>query len=158
MKTEERWSSRRSAKRPGKGGERMRVDEEAGRRAILNFSHTFGHAIERCQGYGDWLHGEAVGYGMLMALDFSLSLGLIDNAQRQRGAELIQAVGLPCSAPPELKGAEQMLELMAHDKKVVRGQLRLVLLRKLGKAFVSSDFPIEQLRESIQHSLGRQGI
>ena len=108
-------------------------EREMGRRAILNYGHTFGHAIEHCQGYGEWLHGEAVAAGMVMAAELS---GL-DAADVDRLRKLIEAAGLP-SAPPAL-GAEAMLGAMSMDKKVLKKKVRFVLLKELGDAFVSSD-------------------
>ncbi len=109
-------------------------EREAGRRAILNFGHTFGHAIERCQGYGDWLHGEAVAAGMVMAAELS---GL-PSADVDRLRALIQAAGLPVASPAI--GEDAMREAMGMDKKVRSGQLRFVLLASLGEAVVSSDY------------------
>jgi 3-dehydroquinate synthase len=109
-------------------------EREAGRRAILNFGHTFGHAIENCLGYGEWLHGEAVAAGMVMAAELS-KLG-DDEAGRLR--DLIARAGLP-TAPPAL-GAARFLEAMSRDKKVQKKQLRFVLLRQLGAAVVTSEY------------------
>ena len=109
-------------------------EREAGRRAILNFGHTFGHAIEHCVGYGEWLHGEAVAAGMLMAA----KLSGIDAQSVKRLQELIARAGLPV-APPSV-GSKQLHAAMGMDKKVQRKQLRFVLLNKLGDAHVSSEF------------------
>jgi 3-dehydroquinate synthase len=109
-------------------------EREAGRRAILNYGHTFGHAIENCLGYGEWLHGEAVAAGMLMAAELS---GL-DIEERTRLQNLLEAAGLP--AVPPAAGAGNMRDAMAMDKKVAAKQLRFVLLRTLGDAFVTSDY------------------
>ena len=109
-------------------------EREAGRRAILNFGHTFGHAIERCQGYGDWLHGEAVAAGMVMAAELS---GL-PSADVDRLRALIQSAGLPVASPDI--GEAAMREAMGMDKKVRSGQLRFVLLDSLGEAVVSSEY------------------
>ena len=109
-------------------------EREAGRRAILNFGHTFGHAIENCMGYGEWLHGEAVAAGMLMAAELS---GLPD-ADRQRLQRLVEAAGLP-TAPPRA-GADKLRSAMQLDKKVEAGSLRFVVLESLGNAFVTSDY------------------
>ncbi|MDJ0916315.1 MAG: 3-dehydroquinate synthase [Woeseiaceae bacterium] len=109
-------------------------EREAGRRAILNFGHTFGHAIERCQGYGDWLHGEAVAAGMVMAAELSgLPSGDVDRLRT-----LIETAGLPVASPDI--GEEAMRDAMGMDKKVRSGQLRFVLLESLGHAVVSSDY------------------
>lgn len=119
-------------------------EREGGVRAILNLGHTFGHAIETHQGYGSWLHGEAVGAGMVMALDLSARLGWIDVQQFERGRRIIAAAGLPV-APPESMTVDDFRRLMAVDKKVLDGQLRLVLLRSLGEAIVTADFDTEAL-------------
>jgi shikimate kinase/3-dehydroquinate synthase len=115
----------------------VRQDErEGGLRAILNFGHTFGHAIESGMGYGQWLHGEAVGCGMVMAADLSQRLGLIDAASRDRVAALVQAAGLPHRAPD--LGAARWLELMQVDKKNEGGQIRFILLKPLGAPLITT--------------------
>lgn len=114
-------------------------EREGGIRAILNLGHTFGHAIEAHQGYGNWLHGEAVGAGMVMALELSEALGWLSSADRLRGVELIAAAGLPVAPPPGML-ADDFRKLMAVDKKVLDGQLRLVLLQQMGQAVVTADF------------------
>ena len=116
-------------------------EREGGRRAILNFGHTFGHAIEHCQGYGDWLHGEAVAVGMTMAAELS---GL-EATDLDRLRKLIEAAGLP-AAPPAV-GAQAMLGAMGMDKKVVQKKLRFVLLSALGEAFVSTDYDESRLQQ-----------
>jgi 3-dehydroquinate synthase len=109
----------------------VRQDErEGGLRAILNFGHTFGHAIEAGLGYGEWLHGEAVGCGMVMAADLSQRLGFIDAKTSMRIADLVRAAGFPVTAPD--LGAERWLELMQVDKKNEGGQIKFILLRPLG--------------------------
>jgi len=114
-------------------------EREGGRRAILNFGHTFGHAIERCQGYGEWLHGEAVAAGMVMAAELSAG----DTALAVRIGELLERAGLP-TRPPAIPPAK-LLAAMGLDKKVQRKQLRFVLLRGLGEAFVTSDYDTARL-------------
>ncbi|MEE4162597.1 MAG: 3-dehydroquinate synthase [Woeseiaceae bacterium] len=114
-------------------------EREAGRRAILNFGHTFGHAIERCQGYGAWLHGEAVAAGMIMAARLS-GLPSVDVA---RLGDLLRRAGLPVE-PPAIP-AEDMLAAMGHDKKVTGRRLRFILLDALGSARVTSDYDAERL-------------
>lgn len=111
-------------------------EREGGLRAILNLGHTFGHAIETAQGYGEWLHGEAVSAGMVLALRLSAELGYIDALEIQVLEKLLGDLDLPVSAPGDM-AASQFLELMARDKKVIEGRLRLVLLRAIGDAFVT---------------------
>jgi 3-dehydroquinate synthase len=122
-------------------------ERESGRRAILNFGHTFGHAIEALTGYQQYLHGEAVAIGMVQAADLSARLGLLswDDARRVRA--LLARFDLPV-VPPELD-ARAMLDAMGMDKKVVDGTLRLILARKLGEAFVSSDVPQDALMATL---------
>ena len=114
-------------------------EREMGRRAILNFGHTFGHAIEHCQGYGEWLHGEAVAAGMIMAA----TLSDIGNDEVARLVDLVRRAGLPVTPPPI--GTEAMLNAMGMDKKVMKKQLRFVLLNELGDASIRSDVDTEQL-------------
>ncbi len=109
-------------------------ERESGLRAILNFGHTFGHAIETGLGYGEWLHGEAVGCGMVMAAELSARLGMIDAAYAQRLAALIERAGLPVCGPA--LGVDRYLELMRHDKKAQAGELRFVLIEQPGRAGV----------------------
>jgi 3-dehydroquinate synthase len=109
-------------------------ERESGVRAILNFGHTFGHAIEAGLGYGEWLHGEAVGCGMVMALRLSLKLGLVDAAFVQRVTDLIARAGLPTVGPA--LGAERYLELMRVDKKAEAGEIRFVVIEGPGQAAV----------------------
>lgn len=118
-------------------------EREAGRRAILNFGHTFGHAIERCQGYGDWLHGEAVAAGMLMAAELSD----IPSADRARLRTLIGRAGLPVG-PPAI-GADRMFEAMGLDKKVVAKKLRFVVLDRLGSARVTENYDAKRLDKAL---------
>jgi 3-dehydroquinate synthase len=122
-------------------------ERELGLRAILNFGHTFGHAIEAATAYERYLHGEAVGLGMLMASDLSHRLGLIDAAAKDRVYALVRRAGLPSEAPQI--GAERALELMRMDKKVLSGTLRLVLLEKLGRGVVISKYSPDALRATL---------
>jgi len=124
-------------------------EREHGLRAILNLGHTFGHAIENALGYGEWLHGEAVAAGMVMASEMSHRLGWISVHDHQRTINLIESGGLPIKAPTI--GATKALALMGMDKKVLSGQLRLVLLKKLGQAVVTSDYPAEILQATLKH-------
>ena len=129
--------------------EMVAADErETGRRALLNLGHTFGHAIEAGAGYGQWLHGEAVAAGTAMAADLSVRQGWLDSAERARIESLLGKFALPVRAPAELS-PEQMLELMGRDKKVLRGNLRLVLLRAIGEAIVSADFSTGLLGQTL---------
>ncbi len=109
-------------------------ERESGRRAILNFGHTFGHAIEAGLGYGHWLHGEAVGCGMLMASELSARLGLMPAAFVERMYRLIERAGLPVRAPA--LGTERYLALMGLDKKAEAGEIRFVVIEALGRAGV----------------------
>ena len=123
-------------------------EREAGQRALLNLGHTFGHAIETGMGYGNWLHGEAVGAGMCMAARMSMQLGWLDAPSYSRIERLIEAAGLPIR-PPDSVSADQFLQLMAVDKKVLDGQLRLVLLRGIGQAVISAEFDPATLRQTL---------
>jgi len=115
----------------------VRQDErESGLRAALNFGHTFGHAIEAGLGYGTWLHGEAVGCGMVMAADLSIRLGFIDDSVKQRIICLIKAAGLPTIAPD--LGQTRWIELMQVDKKNEGGQITFILLKSLGTPLITS--------------------
>ena len=113
-------------------------ERERNVRAILNFGHTFGHAIEAATAYENYLHGEAVGLGMLMAASLSCRLGLIDAALVARLRDILLSAGLPTEAPRI--GAPQALALMQMDKKVLAGKVRLVLLERLGRAVVTDDY------------------
>lgn len=129
------------------------VDErESGNRALLNFGHTFGHAIENGMGYGNWLHGEAVATGMLMAAQLSAKQGWLDNPSLDRIRKLLVKAHLPVEPPGEL-GREHFLELMSVDKKVLDGGLRLVLLDAIGTAQVRSDFDPQLLDQTLNHTM-----
>jgi 3-dehydroquinate synthase len=123
-------------------------ERESGQRALLNLGHTFGHAIETGTGYGNWLHGEAVATGMLMAADLSARHGWLSLDAVRRTEKLLQQSNLPTNAPDEMDTA-RFLELMAVDKKVVDGGLRLVLLKAIGDAVLTSDFDTGKLRETL---------
>ncbi|KEF29738.1 3-dehydroquinate synthase [Marinobacter nitratireducens] len=123
-------------------------EREGGIRAILNLGHTFGHAIETFAGYGNWLHGEAVGAGMVMAADLSVREGMIAAEKLQQVRVLIGRAGLP-EAPPIGMGADDFLNLMAVDKKNVDGRLRLVLLKSLGNAIVTDKADPENLDKTL---------
>lgn len=123
-------------------------EHEHGDRALLNLGHTFGHAIESYLGYGEWLHGEAVAAGMVMAADLSQRLGWISTDDVNRVRCIMQQANLPtvCPAIP----VEQFMTLMAQDKKVLAGQLRLVLLKQLGQAVISREAEPEMVEQTIQ--------
>jgi 3-dehydroquinate synthase len=119
-------------------------ETEQGDRALLNLGHTFGHAIEAGLGYGTWLHGEAIAAGTVLAARLSARLGWLNELDVDRIVTLFTAAGLPIQGPP--LGADRYLELMSHDKKVVSGNARLVLLRTIGAGVVTSDAPIDDVR------------
>jgi len=123
-------------------------EREAGERALLNFGHTFGHAIEAGVGYGEWLHGEAVAAGMVMAARLSERLGLLARADVLRLRALVERACLPDEAPH--LGASRYLALMSHDKKVVAGSLRFILLRGIGDAFVADAVAEPDLRAVLE--------
>ncbi len=120
-------------------------ERESGERALLNLGHTFGHAIEAGLGFGTWLHGEAVAAGTVLAARLSERMGLLTATDVERIASLFVRAGLPIEAPS--LGQDRYLELMGHDKKVENGRLRLVLLKSLGNAFMTSDFDLRDLRK-----------
>ncbi|WP_235041424.1 3-dehydroquinate synthase [Vreelandella profundi] len=120
-------------------------ETEQGVRALLNLGHTFGHAIEAHQGYGNWLHGEAVGAGMAMAATLSQQLGWIDEAMLARSLAVIERAGLPLAAPANMS-SEDFLTRMRLDKKNIDAKLRLVLLNSLGDACVSDATPVPVLQ------------
>ena len=123
-------------------------ETEQGERATLNLGHTFGHAIETGMGYGVWLHGEAVAAGTVMAAELSQRLGLLSADAVGRIRRLLERAGLPVSGPA--LGVERYLELMQHDKKVLAGKLRLVLLDGLGKTVIRADAPPETVGAAIR--------
>ncbi|RQZ20455.1 3-dehydroquinate synthase [Burkholderia sp. Bp9017] len=122
-------------------------EKEAGARAVLNFGHTFGHAIETGVGYGVWLHGEAVGCGMVMAAQLSARLGLISDDFVRRLTATIKRAGLPVVGPK--LGADRYIELMRHDKKSERGEIRFVLIDGSGRAWMQSA-PDELVRSVVE--------
>ncbi|WP_343597019.1 3-dehydroquinate synthase [Acinetobacter sp.] len=122
-------------------------EKEQGERALLNLGHTFGHAIESFLGYGVWLHGEAVATGMVMAADLSYRMGWISAEDLARTKKIIQRAGLPIRCPQI--PLDDFLGFMAHDKKVLNGQLRLVLLKQLGQAVITRDFDVEKMQQAI---------
>ena len=123
-------------------------ERESGERALLNLGHTFGHAIETGMGYGEWLHGEAVAAGTLIAAELSCALGWIEAPTVARIERIFVRAGLPVIGPA--LGVDRYLELMSHDKKVQDGKLRLVLLQGIGKAVVSDVASAEQIAAAIE--------
>lgn len=119
-----------------------------GGRALLNLGHTFGHAIETGLGYGEWLHGEAVAAGTMMATELSRRLGWLSAADVARVRALLRRAGLPLTGPD--LGAARYLELMSHDKKVIAGSMRLILLRALGDAVTHAAAPREEIVAAIE--------
>jgi len=124
-----------------------RDERESGERALLNFGHTFGHAIESGLGYGTWLHGEAVAAGMVMAGELSTRLGLLDGSSAARLRRLIDRAGLPVLGPR--LGAERYAELMAVDKKARSGRNAFVVLERLGSAAIRADVPSEAVTATL---------
>ncbi|WP_179998859.1 3-dehydroquinate synthase [Acinetobacter sp. YH12239] len=122
-------------------------EKEQGERALLNLGHTFGHAIESYLGYGEWLHGEAVATGMVMAADLSYLMGWITEADLERTKIIIQRAKLPIKCPQI--PLDEFLAYMSHDKKVLNGQLRLVLLKSLGQAVITKEFDVELMKQAI---------
>jgi 3-dehydroquinate synthase len=122
-------------------------ERESGRRALLNFGHTFAHAIEAGAGYGSWLHGEAVAAGMVMAAELSVRAGLLPAPDAARVRRLVQRAGLPTAGPA--LSVERYLELMAIDKKAAGGRVRFVVLAGVGRAVLQGDFDERLVREAI---------
>jgi len=123
-------------------------EREAGQRALLNLGHTFGHAIETGMGYGEWLHGEAVAVGTCMAADLSHRLGWLSEVEYTRIVSLFRRAELPTDPPAEIS-AERFLDLMAVDKKVLSGKLRLVLLSGIGRSLVTEAFDMKCLEGTL---------
>lgn len=130
-----------------------RDEREGGLRAILNFGHTFGHAIEQLSGYGTWLHGEAVAIGMVMACRFSARLGLLTAAHATRVEQLLAGLQLPVELPEALP-VEAMLEAMAMDKKAQDGRIRFVVATDIGAVQLTSDYPQEALVATLKERGG----
>lgn len=127
-------------------GDELETAREGGR-ALLNLGHTFGHAIETGMGYGAWLHGEAVAAGTLMVAELSRRLGWLTDRDVERIRKLFVRARLPLVGPR--LGADRYLDLMGHDKKVIDGRLRLILLKQLGEAVTRADVPPAEIRASI---------
>jgi len=124
-------------------------ETEQGNRALLNLGHTFGHAMETFTGYRDWLHGEAVSAGMVMAARMSLELGWLNQADLDRVSDSLAAWKLPVTAPQGMARAD-FSELMALDKKVQNGRLRLVLLNQIGDALVTGEYDPNALTRTLE--------
>lgn len=124
-------------------------EREGGIRAILNLGHTFGHAIETFQSYKEWLHGEAIAAGMVLAAELSQAMGWISEQEVNRVRALLAKCDLPV-VPPSTMSADKFFELMSVDKKVLDGSLRLVLLESIGDAVVTSDFNARLLKGLLQ--------
>jgi 3-dehydroquinate synthase len=123
-------------------------ERESGERALLNLGHTFGHAIESGMGYGNWLHGEGVAAGTVMAAELSQRLGWIDSPDVARIRKLFERAGLPTVAP--VLGMDKYLDLMGLDQKVEGGKIRFVLLKQIGQAVVNGEVPPELLQQTLQ--------
>lgn len=123
-------------------------EHEAGERALLNLGHTFGHAIENAMGYGVWLHGEAVAAGTMLAADLSQRMGWLKADEVRRIHALLAASGLPLKAPN--LGVGKYLDLMAMDKKVAAGKIRLVLQQTIGKAVITSEYDADKLKQTLE--------
>lgn len=124
-------------------------ERERGSRALLNFGHTFGHAMETFLQYKTWLHGEAVAAGMVIAANLSVELGHLPHSDVERVTNLLQRCSLPVRPPSDMH-PEDFLRLMAADKKVLDGNLRLILLKKIGHAYISSDVDNSSLTKILQ--------
>ena len=123
-------------------------ERETGIRAILNLGHTFGHAIETKMGYGNWLHGEAVAAGMVMAADLSLRHGWINPEVKNRTIAILEKCSLPVAAP-ESMSIEDYMRIMAIDKKAVNGTIKFILLKALGKAVVTAEYDPALLQQTL---------
>jgi len=129
-----------------------RDEREQGERAILNLGHTFGHAIESATGYVEWLHGEAVGTGLLIAADMSARMGALEASIVERLRALLRRAGLPIQAPRI--GAARAFDYMQADKKIQAGRVRLILLEGLGKAVVTGSYPDPVLQATLAAHFG----
>jgi 3-dehydroquinate synthase len=136
-----------------------RDEREHGERALLNLGHTFGHALEAAAGFSErLLHGEAVALGMVLAFAFSARRGLLASSDVERVERHLASVGLPTmlsAVPGGPAGADQLMELMAQDKKVKRGKLTLILARGIGAAFVATDVEAAEVRDFLAERLSR---
>jgi 3-dehydroquinate synthase len=137
-----------------------RDERETGDRALLNFGHTFGHAAEAAAGFSDRLHhGEAIAIGMVLALTFSVRRGLMPQAEADRAIRHFAAIGLPTKLsdiPGKSPDADQLMQLVAQDKKVKRGKLTFILSRGIGQAFVASDIDAADARAFLVEQLSKR--
>jgi 3-dehydroquinate synthase len=129
-----------------------RDEREQGDRALLNLGHTFGHAVESATGYTQWLHGEAIGAGLLMAAAMSRECGLLSAEDVARVQRLVAQAGLPTRI--DTVSPETALENMRIDKKVQSGRIRLILLRRIGEAFMTADYPEAALDRTLREYFG----
>ena len=129
-------------------------EKESGVRALLNLGHTFGHAIETGTGYGTWLHGEAISCGMLMAAELSHKQGWFTKEELERTHAILSSAKLPV-LPPASMSSEQFIDIMSVDKKNLEKKIRLILMKGIGKSFISDDFDNTLLSETIADSLSR---
>lgn len=127
-------------------------ERESGQRALLNLGHTFGHAIEAAMGYGQWLHGEAVATGMVMAAELSAQMGWLAKADVQYIRRLLARAQLPID-PPALMSGDDFMRYMSVDKKVLDGSLRLILMQSLGEAVVTADFDADALKQVLHREI-----
>ena len=124
-------------------------EKEGGVRALLNLGHTFGHAIETAMGYGNWLHGEAVATGMVMAADLSMRMGCLDQSKALRINSTLEKFGMPVE-PPATISVEEYIELMSSDKKAKRGKIRFIVLNAIGEAVLKDDIDMELLTQTLE--------
>lgn len=129
-------------------------ERESGMRALLNLGHTFGHAIETGTGYGNWLHGEAVGCGMMLAADLSHRQGWLTDNELARVKAILEQSVLPV-LPPSSMTRQQFLDIMAVDKKNLEKKIRLVLMKGIGKSFISDDFDPALLEATLDNCLAQ---
>jgi 3-dehydroquinate synthase len=127
-------------------------ERESGQRALLNLGHTFGHAIEAGMGYGQWLHGEAVATGMVMAAELSQQMGWISTEDTVYVRHILQRARLPVDPPAQMSG-DDFMRYMSVDKKVLDGTLRLVLMKSLGESIVTADFDADALKQVLKREI-----
>lgn len=127
-------------------------ERESGQRALLNLGHTFGHAIEAAMGYGNWLHGEAVATGMVMAAELSQQMGWLSADELAYVRHILQRAKLPVDPPAQMSG-DDFTRYMSVDKKVLDGTLRLVLMKSLGESVVTADFDTAALKRVLQRAI-----